>query len=224
MNMMRDLIWGRPEKSTYHTTMVNKVKSHLKRFCTDAGKEHGFVSGRITDAYGYNKVTKTIYFCEIKVNPNDLLKAITQLHITTSNYTPKSREFIEYNVIPVVAIPKKLAGELAKYKPLDWKSFRLLCRTNKIALWIIEQSNIVQIQGPKPKAPKRKAQKSSTKSKPTKRKTTAKSKVTKVRKISAVSRSKTKPKTIAKVKALKKRKSNAKTKTAKSRTKKAKRS
>jgi len=140
--------WGWSERSTYHATCVNRVKSHLKRICTEAGKETGFVPGRITDAWGYDRATKTIYFCEIKVNPKDLLKAVSQIHDTFFKFKPKDPE---NKVIPVIALPKRLYDELVKYDVGQWKSFRSLCKTAKIAIWIIEQSTIQQIQGPTPK-------------------------------------------------------------------------
>jgi hypothetical protein len=199
------------ERSTYHGTCVNRVKSHLKRICTDAGKERGFVPGRITDAYGYDKLTNTLYFCEIKVNPNDLLKAITQLHITSSNFKPKNPHT---KIIPVIAIPKKLALEISKNKPLDWKSFKALCKTSHTAIWIIEQSSVRQLQGPKPNVPKTKVKKTtkvkvkntlkSTKKPIKKRKTTTKS--VKSRVSVPKSKSKIKPKTRRKTTTIKTRK------------------
>jgi hypothetical protein len=200
MNLMRDLVYGPSERSTYHTTMVNRVKSHLKRLYGSAGKEHGFIPGRRIDAWGYDKDTKTLFFCEIKVSPSDLNKAVTQIHSSAFNYHPKDPQ---NKVLPVIAIPKKLAIDLHKYKPLDWNSFKSLCQTNKIAIWIIEQSDIKQIQGPKPKmvkSPRKKttnitAKKKTTKKlKPkTKRKssTKVKSKTSSKKKASAVRARKT---------------------------------
>jgi len=142
--------WGYSERSTYHTTCVNRVASHLKRFCIEAGKERKFVSGRITDAWGYDSKTKTIYFCEIKVNSKDLMKGVYQIYETAFKYTPKDPR---NNVIPVIAIPKKLYNELIKHDIEQWKSFRSLCETNKITIWIIEQSAIQQMKIPKLKTP-----------------------------------------------------------------------
>jgi phosphate starvation-inducible protein PhoH len=209
-------IFGWPaERSTYHATNVKRVKSYLKRICVEAGEEKGFVPGRITDAWGYDKITKTIYFCEVKVNPNDLLKAVSQIHDTVFKFKPKDPK---NKVIPVIAIPKRLYNDLVKYDVGQWRSFRSLCKTTNIAVWIIEQSNIVQIQGPKPKSPKTKTRKSSLKVKATtKRKITTKTKAAKGRKSSTNAKSKTK--TIAKAKATKKRKPTAKKKTAKTRSK-----
>ena len=213
-------IFGFPERSTYHTTCVNRVKSHLKRICADAGKETGFVPGRITDAWGYDKKTKTIYFCEIKVNAHDLLKAVSQLHITAFNFKPKDPE---NKVIAVIAIPKRLYNDLVKYDRVQWLSFRALCKKTNITIWIIEQSSIVQIQGPKPKLPKTKTRKSSLKVKTTtKRKTTTKTKTTRSRKSSTNTKSKIKPKIRTKAKTPKKRKSAVKTKAPKTRVKKVK--
>ena len=151
------MLFGWPaERSTYHTTMVNRVKSHLKRLYSDAGKERGFVPGRITDAYGYDKVTKTVFFCEVKVGPTDLLKSVFQIKDTVFRYIPKDPRI---TAIPVIAVPKRLFDEWGQLNYDKWVSFTNLCKTNKIALWIIEQSDIKQIQGPKPKAPKEKVNK-----------------------------------------------------------------
>ena len=215
MNMMMDLLYGRPEKSTYHTTCVRRVKSYLKKFCIQGGEERKFVEGRRTDAWGFDKTKKTIYFCEVKVGPRDLLNAVTEIHVTAFNYKPKNPE---YKVIAVIAIPKKLYDELVKYDVGLWRSFRDLCKKTNMAIWIIEQSNIVQIQGPKPKARKKKVRKTPIKSKTTKRKTTVKAKITKARKPSAKTKSITKPKTTRKLKSPATKKSpKTRTKTSKKR-------
>jgi hypothetical protein len=191
------MLFGYPERSTYHTTCVSRVKTHLKKFCTQGGVEKKFVEGRRIDAWGYDKKTKTLYFCEIKVDPKDLTKAITQIHGSFFNFKPTDPE---NKVIPVIAIPKKLAEYLFKHETGNWRSFRALCKTTKIAIWIIEQSNIVQIQGPKPKALKAKT-KITTKT-TTKRKATIKSKsTTKVKKTHTTA---TKVKPITKPKSRKK--------------------
>jgi hypothetical protein len=200
---------GYTERSTYHITCVNRVKSHLKRICRDAGKERGFVPGRITDAWGYDNKTKTLYFCEIKVNPGDLLKAVSQIHDTVFKYKPKDSRI---KVIPVIAVPKRLYDEFSKYDLGQWKSFRSLCKTANIAIWIIEQSNIRQIQGPKPKSPS-KAQTGTKKKATTKRKPTAKAKASTKRKTTSKAKASVKHKTTAKVKIITKPKITHKVKT-----------
>ncbi|MFC1955052.1 hypothetical protein ACFLWZ_00685 [Chloroflexota bacterium] len=145
---MGDLFFGK-SRNTYHKTCVNRVKSHLKGICTVADKETGLVASRITDAWGYDRNTKTWYLCEIKVNPNDLLKAVTQIHDTCYKFKPKDPED---TVIPVIVIPLRLYDHFLKVDVDQWRSFRTLCDTTHIAIWIIEQSVIPQIQGPKPKA------------------------------------------------------------------------
>ena len=213
-------IFGWPsERSTYHTTMVRRVKSHLKRICVEAGEEKKFAPGRRTDAWGYDKITKTRYFCEVKVGPRDLLSAVSELHVTAYNFKPKNPKYI---VIAVIAIPKRLFDDLAKFDPGHWRSFRALCKTNNIAIWIIEQSNIKQIQGPKPKKPKTNTRKSTVKVKTTtKRKVISKPKAKKAHRSSIKAKSKIKPKTATNVKAktVKKSKPTAKKKTAKTRSK-----
>ena len=56
------LNWGFNERSQAHAWCVNRVKSHLKRTCTDADKETGLVPSRITDAWGYDKDKKASFF------------------------------------------------------------------------------------------------------------------------------------------------------------------
>jgi len=145
---------GWSERSKAHAYCVNRVKSHLKRTCTMADKEMGLVPSRITDAWGYNKEKKTWFLCEIKVNVDDLHKAVTQIHDTCYRFKPKNRDD---KVIPVIAIPNKLYIEMQRHDLSRWTSFRSLCQQMNIALWIVEQSNIRQIQGPKPTMPKPKA-------------------------------------------------------------------
>jgi hypothetical protein len=171
-------IWGYTERSTDHALKVTRVKNYLKTFCTETDVERSLVPGRITDAFGYDKVTNTFYVCEIKVSPGDWEKAITQLHITSSNYKPRHTNTV---IIPVFAIPNRLATELLKYKPLEWKSIKSLCKNNKIAIWIIEQSSIRQIQGPKPRVLKSKTGKATkkTKTRTKKKAITSKKKTTK---------------------------------------------
>ena len=136
------------ERSTYHATMVNRVRSHLKRTCTQAEKEIGLVKNRITDAAGYDAKTKTYYLCEIKVNFNDLQKAVYQIHDTAFRYKPKIRGS---SVIPVIAFPGRLYKELIKFD--NWKSLKDICKKIGVAVWVIEQSSIRQVQRPKPKSP-----------------------------------------------------------------------
>ena len=202
--------FGYPERSTYHATCVNRVKSHLKRICTKADKEQGLVPNRITDAWGYDKKIKTWYLCEIKVNLNDLHKAVTQIHDTVHRFKLKKSND---QVIPVIAIPNALYIDLKKYELDKWKSFCSLCKTVGVAIWIIEQSNIRQIQGPKPKSPSKiktgTKKKATTKHKPTtkakastKRKTISNAKKSVKRKTTAKAKIKTKPKITRKVKQL----------------------
>jgi hypothetical protein len=208
--------WG-SERSTDHARNVSRVKNYLKTFCIKADKETGLVSSRITDAWGYNKKLRTWYICEIKVNLNDLHKAVTQIHDTIHRFKPKNHPLA---IIPVVAIPNRLYMELKKYETEKWESFCSLCRTVDVAIWVIMQSSIKQIQGPKPQKPKTTARKSTTKAKITrKRKATSKPKATKTRKSSAKTKSKAKSKPIAKVNTVKKRKPTTKKKIAKTKRK-----
>ena len=172
-------ILGWAERSQLHKHCVSRVKSHLKRTCDNADKEQGLVSGRITDAWGYNRGEKTWFLCEIKVNIKDLQKGVTQIHDTCFRFKVSNQGD---KVIPVLAIPNKLYNEMRKYEPGQWSSFSSLCKNTDIAVWVVEQSNIRQIQGPKPTTPKPKATtkvKATAKPKAaTKAKATAKSKIT----------------------------------------------
>ena len=220
MDMMSEWLYGKSGKSTYHTTCVRRVKTHLKKFCIQGGEEKKFVEGRRIDAWGYDKNTKILYFCEIKVDPKDLTKGVNQIHDSFYNFNPPNSVD---KVIPVIAIPKKLAEWSYKNETGKWRSFRALCKTTNITIWIIEQSNIVQIQGPKPKAPKKITRKTSTKVKViTKRKTIAKRKTTKSHKTATKSTPKPKRKSTTKAKTIKKRRVTTKRKTTKTRIKKAK--
>jgi len=156
---------GYPERSTYHTTMVKRVNGHLGRICTGAEKEMGLVYGRITDAWGYDGKTRTYYICEIKVNFKDLQKAVYQIYDTAFRYKPKYDK--DAKIIPVIAFPERLYEELVGYD--NWGSLSDACNKLGIAIWIIEQSTVRQVQGPKIKSPKSKPiakAKSATKSRP----------------------------------------------------------
>jgi len=201
------MIMGWSERSTYHKTMVNRVNGHLRRICTSAEKEICLVYGRITDAWGYDAKTRTYYVCEIKVNFKDLKKAVYQIYDTAKRYKPKYDKYA--NIIPVIAFPKVLHKELNDYD--NWASLSDACIKLGVAIWIIEQSTVRQIQGPKPKSPKSKPK--------TKSKTTTKSKLIVKAKTSAKSKPSPKSKTSVKSKPIVKAKTSIKPKpTAKTKT------
>ncbi len=219
------MIFGWPERSTYHTTMVKRVNAHLRRICTASEKETGLVYGRITDAWGYDGKTRTYYVCEIKVNFNDLQKAVYQIHDTAFRYKPKYDK--DANILPVIAFPKRLYDELVDHE--NWGSLSDACNKLGVAIWIIEQSTVRQVQGSKPKSPKSKPiakAKTATKSKPiakakaTKAKPIAKAKTT--TKSKPISRSKpaAKSRPMAKAKSTLKAKSPTKATTTRKKTKK----
>ena len=135
--------WG-SERSTYHTTMVRRVHSYLKKQCTRANYEQKTVEGRQTDALSYidNGKFKTWFLCEIKVNPSDLLKAVSQIHDTAFRWR---KTHIGDTVIPVIAFPARLEKKL---KDTDkWDSQCDLCKKSDVAIWIIEQSTVREFQG-----------------------------------------------------------------------------
>lgn len=154
---MAGLYWG--EKSTYHNTIVHRVYAQLKRNGCTADFERSLVPNRVTDTFGYNKSKNTWYLCEIKVNWSDLQKAVTQIHETVYNFK-RSPLYLkkEAKIVPVIAIPNSLYSELVKYYDHQWGSFCSLCKTNNIALWVVEQSTIRQIiKDTKPSATKLKS-------------------------------------------------------------------
>ncbi len=131
----------RSERSTYHKTMVRKVHAYLKKNYSVADFERSLVTDRITDAFAYDNKTKTWYLCEIKVNWGDLQKALYQIHDTVFRFKRTHKSSI---VIPVIAFPARLQRELVKSD--NWGSFRDSCKNNGVAIWIIEQSFVRQLQ------------------------------------------------------------------------------
>jgi len=139
--------WG--ERSTYHKTCVRRVHAHLRRKYGIADFERSLVSDRITDAWGYDKKSKTWYLCEIKVNWSDLQKAPLQIHDTALRFKKNHKDSA---VVPVIALPLKLQKELVKIN--TWNSFCDTCKKLNMAIWVIEQSSVRQIQSPRHKTSK----------------------------------------------------------------------
>lgn len=144
--------FGTQSRSTYHVTTVNRVRSYLAKICTMAEKERSLVQGRITDCVGYDGKKQVWYLCEIKVVESDLMKSPVQIEDTARRFK-RSQHYAKTGgaVIPVVAIPKGFHDYLIKDGYEKWASFRDTCRKLGIALWLVEQSTIRQLQGPKPK-------------------------------------------------------------------------
>jgi hypothetical protein len=140
-------IWGQSERSTYHTTCVRRVDHYLKKKCSGvAHSERKLVAERITDASGYDKKRKTWYLCEIKVNFTDFQKALYQIHDTAYRF-PKNPFYHKGDaVVPVIALPSRLAKELVVHN--IWDSLRDICRKMGVAIWVIEQSTIREVMGP----------------------------------------------------------------------------
>jgi hypothetical protein len=203
------VFWGPEPRSTYHKTTVRRVNHYLKQKCSKADYELELVSGYRTDAFGYDRKSKTWYLCEIKVDPSDLKKAPQQI-LDTKFHFPKTRYYhIGDTIVPVIAIPARLANYLVKQN--EWTSLRNTCKMVKAALWVVEQSTVREIMGPKTKkAVKTKSAKAST----------AKKKVTRTKKPTskkrAVKSKRPKVKT-AKAKSAKLRTTKAKTNKPKSR-------
>ncbi len=162
--------WG-PERKTWyfdHDACVRKVYRYLKQKCTEANYERELVEDRRTDAFGYDKNTKTWYVCEIKVDPTDLLKAPFQIMDTAFRFKKKKRF---HNVTPVIAIPAPLHRKIQRSD--IWRSLSAQCRQNNTELWIIESGTVKELQTTgivvgKPKVVKAKT----TRVKPSKRKAT----------------------------------------------------
>ena len=183
--------WG-PERKTWyfdHDACVRKVERYLRRKYGEADRERELVEDRRTDAFGYNKNTKTWYVCEIKVDPTDLLKAPFQIMDTAFRFR-KKKPF--HNVTPVIAIPAPLHRRIQRQD--IWRSLSEQCRQNNTELWIIESGAVRELQtvgavARKPKVEKAKvvkpkpAKAKTPKAKVTKRKTTVrkKTKVTKAK-------------------------------------------
>jgi len=55
-------------------------------------------------------------------------------------------------VAAVIAISNPLYKGLVNNEAEKWGSFCDLCKTNNIAIWVVEQSAVRQIQGPKSKS------------------------------------------------------------------------
>ena len=174
------------ERSTYHKTMAHKVSAYLTRGFGKAEYERSLISGRTTDAFGYDEKIKTWYLCEIKVDGRDLYKAVVQIDDTVKRFknSPLHKKYVGV-IVPVIAIPKRVYDDSVKYSAEKWESYCSLCKTNNIALWVIEQSTVRQIQGPKPK-------------------TTTRARVTAKPKTTARARATAKPKTTTKTKTLRK--------------------
>jgi hypothetical protein len=157
MNM--SLFWP-SERSTYHKTCVRRVNSYLKQKCDEADYERELVTGYKTDAFGYNRKSKIWYLCEIKVDPNDLKKAPQQI-LDTKFHFPKTQHYhIGDTIVPVIAIPAKLANHLVKLN--EWDSLRNTCKMVKAAVWVIEQSTVREVISPKIKAVKTKSPRTKT--------------------------------------------------------------
>lgn len=203
------VFWGSEPRSTYHKTIVRKVNHYLKQKCSKANYELELVTGYRTDAFGYDRKSKTWYICEIKVNPSDLKKAPQQI-LDTKFHFPKTRYYHTGDtVVPVIAIPARLANYLVKQN--EWTSLRNTCKMVKVALWVVEQSTIREVMGPKvKKVVKAKSARAST----------AKKKVTRTKKTvtkkKAVKGKRLKTKT-TKAKTTKRKTTRAKTKKSKSR-------
>jgi len=187
--------WGL-ERSTRHATFVRRVRKYLEKKCGKADYELELVTGYRTDAFGYNRKSKIWYLCEIKVDPSDLKKAPQQI-LDTKFHFPKTPHYHKGDtIVPVIAIPARLATYLVKYD--EWDSLRNTCKMVKAALWVIEQSTVREVVSPgakksvKPKSARTSASKgkttltkktaSKTRAAKTSRKTTARAKTTKFKK------------------------------------------
>lgn len=172
---MMNFLWP-SERSTYHKTCVRRINKYLKQKCSKGGSEKGLVAGYRTDAFGYDGKSKTWYLCEIKVDPSDLKKGPQQI-LDTKYHFPKTKYYhIGDTIVPVIAIPAKLANHLVKVN--EWKSLKNTCKMLNISIWVIEQSTVREVTKPKPKS---------------NRKTSAVSKAVKTKVVSAKTTTKNKP-------------------------------
>lgn len=139
--------WGL-ERSTYHRTCVRRVRRYLEKKYggIDTDFERRLVDERITDAYCYNKKTKTWYLCEVKVNWPDLQKAAYQIHDTVFRFRKTHKGD---SVVPVVAIPARLKKDLMEHN--NWNSLYDMCERAGTRIWVIEQSTVQEAMSPKVK-------------------------------------------------------------------------
>jgi len=187
-------IWGPEPRSKYHTTIVRKVYRYLitKQECDKAGYEKQLVPGLRTDAVGYNTKRKTWYLCEIKVDESDLLKAPLQIYQTVSRFSsPKNPRYHKGDaVVPVIAFPTRVQKILVQHN--NWDSLCNLCKTTGVAIWVIKQSTVKEVMGPKiKKSVKTKSARASTTKTKTLRAKKTKAKGTK-RRITKTTRAKSK--------------------------------
>ena len=150
--MINPYIGSGYQNSKAHRTCVGRVKSHLKTMCTSVDHEIGLVPYRRTDAYGYNSKNKVLYLCEIKVERTDLPKVFEELP-DQERRVKKTPEYIKagvLKVVPVLAVSNKLYQELSKRYPDEWESMRGTCRKLGISIGVVEQSNIIYLQGKNP--------------------------------------------------------------------------
>jgi hypothetical protein len=144
---MMNYSWGQQSRSTYHKTMVLRVNHYLKKKCDVASYEEELLSGYRIDAFGYNRKNKVWYLCEIKVEPSDLKKAPQQI-LDTKYHLPKTKLYhIGDTIVPVIAIPAKLANHLVKYN--EWDSLCNTCKMIRAAIWVIEQSTVREVYKPR---------------------------------------------------------------------------
>ena len=142
--------WG-SERSKAHSWCVNRVRKTLEDKGYFAEKEYSVVGDRITDAWAHDVKNNIWYLCEIKVQRGDLPKAVPQIHDTARRFK-SNRGYINKGrgvIVSVIAISNPLYKEMESYYLSIWESYRELCKTLNIALWVVEQSAIVQLQGPK---------------------------------------------------------------------------
>jgi len=138
-------LWGSEPRSTYHDTCVRRVRKYLEKKCGQAVSEGKVVPGHITDAYGFNKKLKIIYLCEVKVRRSDLRRAPNQIYETALRFKRKRKDY--NTVVPVIAVPARLQNFLIKQD--NWEPLCLMCGNLGIAVWVIEQSTIREVLGPK---------------------------------------------------------------------------
>ncbi len=145
-------LWG-SERSQAHDKCVNRVRKDLEVKGYVTGKGKSLVWDRITDAWAHDEKNSIWYLCEIKVQAVDLPKAVAQIHDTVRrfkfnpDYIKKGRG----DIVPVIAISNRLYKEMEKDYLEIWKSYRELCKTLGITLWVVEMSAIWKLQGPKVK-------------------------------------------------------------------------
>ena len=133
-----------------HKWNVTQVEKWLETKGCITGKG-AIVWDRNTDLWAHDEQNKIWYLCEIKVSVEDMLKAVVQIYDTARRFKamPDYKDNGKGVIVPVFAISNTLYKQRLADYPYEWKSILEIFKKLKIAIWVVEQSTILQLQGPK---------------------------------------------------------------------------